>query len=187
MEFLDSRLKSPASLTPDFHLYLETAPSDQYSDRWANRPFRAYTVVHPPSPVNLDPVRTQTDKARFLENLWNVQAMCRTKDGRSDVRVSVPREMDSGKKSVVRTWFNVYKRTDWLKEPKKVCLHHLVRLVDPRFTKLHTAQNHSSHRSDGLRRPDSVRCRWPSFRHRPGTADGGRALSVHCDFERSQR
>lgn len=106
--------------TTDFHMYLETPPPDQYSDRWSNRPFRAYTVVHPPSPVNLDPARTQADKSRFLENLWNVQAQYRTRDGKTDARVSVERELDSGKKSIVRTWFNVYKRTDWLKEPKKV-------------------------------------------------------------------
>ncbi|KAG9038527.1 hypothetical protein FRB95_000748 [Tulasnella sp. JGI-2019a] len=112
----------------DFHLYLESPPSDQYSDRWANRPFRAYTVVHPPSPANLDPVRTQADKARFLENLWNVQAQYRTRDGKCDARVSVEREMGTVKKSLVRTWFNVYKRTDWLKEPRK---HKIVLHIDP--------------------------------------------------------
>ncbi|KAG8884270.1 hypothetical protein FRB98_002543 [Tulasnella sp. 332] len=112
----------------DFHMYLETPPPDQYSDRWSNRPFRAYTVVHPPSPANLDPIRTQADKARFLENLWSVQAQYRTRDGKTDARVSVERELDSGKKSIVRTWFNVYKRTDWLKEPKK---HKIVLHIDP--------------------------------------------------------
>ncbi|KAG8908171.1 hypothetical protein FRB99_008714 [Tulasnella sp. 403] len=110
----------------DFHLFLEQPPTE-YSDRWANRPFRSYSVVHPPSPPNLDPSRARADKQRFLENLWTVQALYRTKDSRSTVLVSNDREMD-GRKTLVRTFFNIYERKDWLKEPKKnkIILH-----VDP--------------------------------------------------------
>lgn len=101
----------------EFHLFLETQLSDEYSDRWSNRPFRAYSIVHPPAPPNYDPVRTRNDKQRFLECLWNAQAMYRSKDGSCLTRVSEEREMPG--RSIVRTWFNVYQRADWEEERKK--------------------------------------------------------------------
>ncbi|KIO30176.1 hypothetical protein M407DRAFT_20644, partial [Tulasnella calospora MUT 4182] len=110
----------------DFHLYIETAPTDHYSDRWANRPFRSCSVVHPPSPPNYDPGRSRSDKIRFLENLWNAQAFYRCKDGRSVARLSMERELSG--KSLVRTWFNIYERMDYLKEPKK---NKLIVHIDP--------------------------------------------------------
>ncbi|KAG9050452.1 hypothetical protein FS837_005257 [Tulasnella sp. UAMH 9824] len=110
----------------DFHMYIETPMSDQYSDRWANRPFRSCSVVHPPSGPNYDPGRSRSDKIRFLENLWNAQAFYRCKDGRSVARLSMERELSG--KSLVRTWFNIYERMDYLKEPKK---NKLIVHIDP--------------------------------------------------------
>ncbi|KAG8925444.1 hypothetical protein FRC00_003971 [Tulasnella sp. 408] len=110
----------------DFHLYIETPMSDHYSDRWANRPFRSCSVVHPPSGPNYDPGRCRSDKIRFLENLWNAQAFYRCKDGRSVARLSMERELSG--KSLVRTWFNIYERMDYLKEPKK---NKLIVHIDP--------------------------------------------------------
>ena len=105
----------------DMNIYFESPPQDQ-SDRWSGRPFRAYSVVHPPSPVNLDPVLAESDKQRFLENLWTTQAMFRAKEGRSVVLVSGEKEVESrgGRVTQARTYFNVYQRTAYLTEPKKV-------------------------------------------------------------------
>lgn len=122
--FQSRRLKNSSCIAElrlhflDFHLYIEAPPTDQYSDRWSNRPFRSCSVVHPPSPPNYDPGRCRSDKVRFLENLWNAQAFYRCKDGRSVARLAVERELSG--KSLVRTWFNIYQRVDYLKEPKKV-------------------------------------------------------------------
>ncbi|KAG2156207.1 hypothetical protein DEU56DRAFT_766033 [Suillus clintonianus] len=104
----------------DFHVYLENPPQDQ-SDRWSGRSFRCLSVVFPPAPVNLDPVRTTNEKDRFLENLWNAQAKYRTKSGQSVVLCADEREVESrgGKVSMARTYFNVYQRTAFLQEPKK--------------------------------------------------------------------
>ncbi|KAH9947218.1 hypothetical protein B0H21DRAFT_740140 [Amylocystis lapponica] len=110
----------------DIHLYLEDPPQDQ-TDRWAGRPFRALSVVHPPSPVNLDPTRTEADKKRFLENLWSVQARYRTRAGQSVVLCADEREVENkgGKITMAKTYFNVYQRTTFLQEAKKtkIVLH----------------------------------------------------------------
>ncbi|KIJ57053.1 hypothetical protein M422DRAFT_150010 [Sphaerobolus stellatus SS14] len=105
---------------PDMNLYFETTPQDQ-SDRWSGRPFRSYSVVHPPSAVNLDPILAQSDKQRFLENLWTAQAMFRAKEGRSVILCLSEKEVESrgGKLTLARTYFNVYQRTAYLSEPKK--------------------------------------------------------------------
>lgn len=105
------------------HLYLEKPPEGQ-TDRWSGRSFRSLAVVHPPSPINLDPTRTEADKKRFLENLWNVQAMYRTKGGQSVVLCAEEREVESrGERiTLARTYFNVYQRTAFLQESKKVSL-----------------------------------------------------------------
>ncbi|WWC91355.1 uncharacterized protein L201_006298 [Kwoniella dendrophila CBS 6074] len=47
--------------------------------RWAARPFRSYSTVHPPYSVALDPVATRRDKLRFIHNLWAAQALARAK------------------------------------------------------------------------------------------------------------
>ncbi|KAJ4478292.1 hypothetical protein J3R30DRAFT_2885247 [Lentinula aciculospora] len=104
----------------DFHLYLEDPPQD-HSERWSGRPFRALSVVHPPSPINLDPSQTEADKQRFLENLWNVQARYRARSGQSVVLCSQEMEVESrgGKVTTARTYYNVYQRTAFLQEAKK--------------------------------------------------------------------
>lgn len=104
----------------DFHVYIENPPQDQ-SDRWSGRSFRCLSVVFPPAPVNLDPIRTTNEKDRFLENLWNAQAKYRTKSGQSVVLCADEREVESrgGKVTMARTYFNVYQRTAFLQEPKK--------------------------------------------------------------------
>ncbi|RDB22757.1 hypothetical protein Hypma_010026 [Hypsizygus marmoreus] len=104
----------------EIHLYLENPPQDQ-SDRWSARPFRSLFVVNPPSPINLDPTQTETDKRRFLENLWHVQATYRSRAGQSVVLCADEQEVESkvGKVTVARTYFNVYQRTAFLQEAKK--------------------------------------------------------------------
>ncbi|KII94880.1 hypothetical protein PLICRDRAFT_33706 [Plicaturopsis crispa FD-325 SS-3] len=116
----------------DIHLYLENPPNE-FSDRWSGRPFRSLAVVHPPAPVYLDPTRTDADKKRFLENLWNVQATYRTKAGQSVVLCAEEREVESrgGKVTLARTYFNVYQRTAFLQEVKKT---KIVVHVDPMGT-----------------------------------------------------
>ncbi|OCH94313.1 hypothetical protein OBBRIDRAFT_789447 [Obba rivulosa] len=113
----------------DMHIYLETPPQDQ-NDRWSGRPFRVLTAVNPPSPINLDPARTEADKKRFLENLWDVQAKYRTRANQSVVLYAEEQEVENkgGHITLARTYFNVYQRTAFLREPKKtkVVLH-----IDP--------------------------------------------------------
>ena len=104
----------------DFHLYLEKPPLDQ-TDRWSGRPFRPLSVVFPPHPPNFNPQRSETDKARFLENLWLSQANIRARSGKSVVLRSEEREVESrGRITYARTYFNVYQRTAFLQEPQKV-------------------------------------------------------------------
>jgi protein ECT2 len=105
----------------DIHIYLESPPQDQ-SDRWSGRPFRTLSVVHPPQPVNLDPKRTEAEKKRFLESLWNVQATYRTRAGQSVVLRTDDREVETkgGRVTLGRTYFNVFQRTAFLQESKKV-------------------------------------------------------------------
>jgi hypothetical protein len=106
---------------PDFHLYLESPPQDQ-NERWSGRPFRSYTAVSPPIPPAFDPARLEADKLRFLENLWHVQAMYRSRSGQSVVLCSEEEEVEcrAGKTTIARTYFNVYQRTAFLQEQKKV-------------------------------------------------------------------
>lgn len=108
------------------HFYLENPPQDQ-SDRWSGRPFRALSLVHPPASVNLDPTRTEADKSRFLENLWSVQATYRAKAGQSVVLCGEEREVESknGRVTLAKTYFNIYQRTAFLQENKKVNLPQL--------------------------------------------------------------
>jgi protein ECT2 len=108
-------------ISQDFHVYLEVPPQGQ-TERWSGRPFRAFCVVHPPTLVSYDPIKAQADKHQFLENLWAAQAMYRARHGRSVVLCSSEREMESraGRITLARTYFNVYQRTAYLGEPKKV-------------------------------------------------------------------
>ncbi|KAJ6515729.1 hypothetical protein C8R45DRAFT_957434 [Mycena sanguinolenta] len=104
----------------DINLYLENPPVDQ-NERWAGRPFRSLAVVQPPTPVNLNPVETESDKQRFLENLWKVQAAYRARAGQSVVLRAKEMEVESkaGRLTIARTYYNVYQRTAFLQEPKK--------------------------------------------------------------------
>ena len=105
----------------DFHIYLENPPNDQ-SDRWSNRPFRVLTTVRPYTVVDDDPVPIQNVKRRFLENLWKAQALYRTKLGQSVALCSVDKEVEAkaGKITLARTYFNIYQRTSFLRESRKV-------------------------------------------------------------------
>ncbi|KAF8759902.1 RhoGEF domain [Rhizoctonia solani] len=110
----------------DLHMYLEDPPRDQ-PDRWSGRPFRAMIALAltPQSlSVPADPfARPRVDsspeqaKARFLENLWAVQARLRTRLGRSVVLYGGEREV--GMATLARTWWNLYSRTAYLSETKK--------------------------------------------------------------------
>ncbi|KAJ7929939.1 RhoGEF domain-containing protein [Mycena leptocephala] len=104
----------------DINLYLENPPVDQ-NERWSGRAFRSLAVVQPPAPINLNPVQTELDKQRFLENLWNVQAAYRARAGQSVVLRAEEMEVESksGRLTIARTYYNVYQRTAFLQEPKK--------------------------------------------------------------------
>ncbi len=106
----------------DFHVFLENALLDQ-GERWGGRQFRSLSVVFPPAAVYLDPPRTESEKHRFLENLWTAQARLRTRAERSIVLRGEEREVEnrSGYTTFARTYFNVYTRMAFLQEPKKVC------------------------------------------------------------------
>ncbi|KAF8663361.1 hypothetical protein AX16_000937 [Volvariella volvacea WC 439] len=113
----------------DIHLYLENPPMDQ-TERWSGRSFRSLAVVHPPSPINYDPIATENDKQRFLEKLWLAQAVYRARAGQSVVLRAEEQEVESryGRLTTARTYYNVYQRTAFLQEPRKtkVVVH-----VDP--------------------------------------------------------
>lgn len=102
---------------PDAHLFLENPPLDQ-TDRWAGRPFRSLSSVVP----SQDPVKAEREKKRFIENLWNAQVLYRAKAGQSVALCADEREIESkaGKITIARTYFNVYQRTTFLQEAKKV-------------------------------------------------------------------
>ncbi|CEL59835.1 Rho guanine nucleotide exchange factor gef2 OS=Schizosaccharomyces pombe (strain 972 / ATCC 24843) GN=gef2 PE=1 SV=1 [Rhizoctonia solani AG-1 IB] len=110
----------------DFHMYLEDPPRDQ-PDRWTGRPFRAMTALAlapqslsgPADPFARPRVDSSPEqaKARFLENLWAVQARLRTRLGRSVVLYGGEREV--GLATLARTWWNLYSRTAYLSETKK--------------------------------------------------------------------
>ncbi|KAJ7507977.1 hypothetical protein B0H11DRAFT_1969560 [Mycena galericulata] len=104
----------------DINLYLENPPSDQ-NERWSGRAFRSLAVVQPPAPINLNPVQTELDKQRFLENLWKVQAAYRARSGQSVVLRAEEMEVEAkgGRVTIARTYYNVYQRTAFLQEPKK--------------------------------------------------------------------
>jgi len=106
----------------EINLYLENAPQDQ-TERWSGRPFRSLSVVNPPLPINYYPAQTESEKQRFLENLWKAQAMYRARAGQSVVLCSETQEVDNrhGKTTLAKTYFNVYQRTAFLQEQKKVC------------------------------------------------------------------
>jgi len=106
---------------PEINLFLENPPQDQ-TDRWSGRPFRSLSVVIPPSPINLDPTQTETEKSRFLDNLWKAQATYRARAGQSVVLCADEQEVEcrSGRITLAKTYFNVYQRTAFLQEAKKV-------------------------------------------------------------------
>ena len=79
--------------------------------------------MFPPAAVYLDPLRTEREKQRFLDNLWNAQARVRTRNERSIILKGEEREVENrgGYITNALTYFNVYTRMNFLQEPKKVC------------------------------------------------------------------
>lgn len=108
-------------------MYLEDPPRDQ-PDRWNGRSFRALTALAlapPTATVHSDPFAKphlhsspENAKARFLENLWAVQARLRTRLERSIALYGG--ELEVGPGVLARTWWNLYSRTAFLTETKKV-------------------------------------------------------------------
>ncbi|KAF9569107.1 hypothetical protein CPC08DRAFT_289376 [Agrocybe pediades] len=98
----------------------ENPPMDQ-TERWSGRPFRSLSIVVPPASINMDPIQTENEKQRFLENLWKAQATYRARAGQSVVLCADEQEVEcrSGRATLARTYFNVYQRTAFLQEPKK--------------------------------------------------------------------
>jgi protein ECT2 len=172
----------------DMHFYLENPPQGQ-SDRWSGRSFRAFSVVHPPSPVNFDPTRSEVDKVRFLENLWNAQATYRTKAGQSVVLSGEETEVESrgGRVTLARTYFNVYQRKAFLQESKKVSLHwvptfwHCIRLT------VALDQNCCTRRLFRFSRSHPVRNQWPTVCSCSSPAYCWRTLSIYGHVQRPKR
>ncbi|KAI0692571.1 hypothetical protein BC835DRAFT_1416498 [Cytidiella melzeri] len=109
----------------EIHLFLENPPADQ-SGVWGQRQFRQLSVVSPSS-TSLDPIRSEDAKWRFLQNLWEVQARYRTKNGQSVVLVADEEEVErkdeskDGKTTMAHTYFNIYQRLAFLQESNKAC------------------------------------------------------------------
>ncbi|KAJ7228502.1 RhoGEF domain-containing protein [Mycena pura] len=103
----------------DINLYLENPPYDQ-NERWSGRPFRSLVVTQP-ALSSSSSTQAETDKQRFLENLWKVQATYRARAGQSVILRSEDMEVESkgGRVTIARTYYNVYQRTAFLQELKK--------------------------------------------------------------------
>lgn len=108
----------------DFQLFLEKPPMDQ-SDRWSGRPLRTYTAVNPPTPIGLDPATARSDKMRFVQNLWALQAMARTKVLPSQLK-EVPRVLSAhndvsldSEHMRVKLYWNLWTRKGWETEHTK--------------------------------------------------------------------
>ncbi|KZT29298.1 hypothetical protein NEOLEDRAFT_1175007 [Neolentinus lepideus HHB14362 ss-1] len=119
----------------DLHMFFEEIPQD-WPERWAGRPFRAFTAVDPSRPPNLNPGHTESAKLRFLENLWETQARCRTRRGQSMAMRGEEFEVEAKGEKVTRAraYYNVYHRAGFLMEEKKtkIVLHVDVRgTADP--------------------------------------------------------
>lgn len=101
------------------------------TDRWAGRPFRALTTVLPPTTMGYDTSRLEAEKRRFLENLWEVQARYRTRDGQSVLLCAEDQEVETrgGKVTIAKTYFNIYQRTAFLQEKMKVNMFQLLLVV----------------------------------------------------------
>lgn len=102
------------------HLFLEKPPQDQ-SERWSGRPFRSLVVVNLPHDANHDAIKSESHKKRFLENLWEAQAKYRAAGGKSVVLLSKVEEVENraNRTTLARTYYNVYTRTSFLRDPKK--------------------------------------------------------------------
>lgn len=108
----------------DFQLFLEKPPMDQ-SDRWSGRPLRTYTAVNPPTPLGLDPATARSEKLRFVQNLWALQAVARTKVLPSQLK-EVPRVLTShndvsvdSEHMRVKLYWNLWTRKGWESEHTK--------------------------------------------------------------------
>lgn len=167
----------------EFHLYLENPPQDM-SERWSGRPFRAFTVVHPPGPPNLNSERAESDKKAFLENLWTAQAKYRTKENLSVVIRSEDQEVDSrgGRITVASTFYNVYQRTDFMKERRKVVFVTVVSWICAHAVELD--ESGGSHRWRWNRRPNTLWYRGSSDGCDTDTALGRRPLKIRRQLER---
>lgn len=170
----------------DFHMYLENPPMD-VSERWAGRQFRSLSVVFPPSPVYLNPQRTESEKHRFLEQLWDAQARFRTRAGRSVVLRGDEREVENrgGRITRAQTYFNVYTRTSFLQEPKKVRLASRRQAYSVDSARLLLDQDCNACRSYGCRGCDSFRITRSTLRRSSRATDGRRAVKIYGHIERS--
>lgn len=113
----------------DFHLFCERPPVDQ-TDRWSGRPLRQYTVVHPPSPINVDLANSAKEKIRFLTNLWNAQALVRSKGHQNIPPAMLPKALafgesvsaqgsEKGSTTLVNVFWNEWQKDVWLQDAKK--------------------------------------------------------------------
>lgn len=157
----------------EFHLYIENPPQD-LGDRWSQRSLRCLTVVKPGS---LDPTGTETDKQRFLDNLWTTQAKYRTRAGQSVVLQSV--EMDvtpngSSRVTTARTYYNVYQRNAFLQEAKKAGSFIRVTLICFAYFPVdEDCRTNRCHRRSG---PHSFRCQRAPFCVHTCSTFGGRSV-----------
>lgn len=109
---------------PDLQLHFKTALAHIHHEKWSGRPVRQYSTMSDPN--NGFPARM--DKMRFLENLWRSQALQKTRDDKSQARVTVvaasstsPEDspvMDAEPRRII--YWNVYGATStYLAEPVK--------------------------------------------------------------------
>lgn len=120
----------------EFELFFGKVSSDS-GDKWSNRPFRHYQVVHPPLPVNLEYTPARTDKQRFVQNLWKAQALARTRLSASARRsthinhsTALPiafvsnnnRKLDGSDRLAGQAicFWNMWERAAWNAHPNKV-------------------------------------------------------------------
>ncbi|CDZ96192.1 Dbl homology (DH) domain [Phaffia rhodozyma] len=108
----------------DFSVYLPYPPVDQ-SDRWSNRPFRSYTVVHPPLPYSIDPASIASDRYHFIQNVWAAQTLIRARGGKSLAFASTEEERLIGASEgnsageCAKGFYNVWRRNEWEQDMAK--------------------------------------------------------------------
>lgn len=104
----------------DLQLFFKRAPAHIHHEKWNNRPLRQYATVTSSSSA----LPAHFEKIRFLENLWRAQALHKTRDERSQARVTTIAAIGPGSPSDDLTvvdleprrivYWNIYQRDVYL-------------------------------------------------------------------------